>query len=75
MVRCITTGTGPKGAVIVCETPEGDVVLKARKIAPYKYDVYSEYPRGEFKTVMYAGNIRLLREKIEEWLEHELSKR
>lgn len=71
MVRCVETGRGVKGSVFVCETPKGDIILKARKIAPYKYDIYSEHPRGEYKTVIYARNRRELRRKIEEWLEHE----
>ena len=35
-IRCVETGRGPEGSVFVCWTPEGDVVLKARKLAPYK---------------------------------------
>ena len=73
-VRCITTGKGEKGAVIVCETPEGDVIVKAVKTAPGKYDVYSEMPSKKYKTVILAPNTRELRKRVEEWIEHETSK-
>ena len=73
-VRCIETGRGPEGSVFVCSTPVGDIVLKAKKTAPYKYDIYSEYPRGKYKTVMYASSRSVLRRQIEEWLEYLLSK-
>ena len=69
-VRCIETGRGPKGSTYVCETPEGSIVLKAVKTAPYKYDVYSEYPRGRFKTVIRARRRGEVRRRIEEWLEY-----
>ncbi|RLG50037.1 MAG: hypothetical protein DRN90_00240 [Thermoproteota archaeon] len=69
-VRCTETGRGSKGSVFVCWTPKGDIVLKARKVAPYKYDIVSEYPLGRFKVTMYAPNRRDLRKRIEEWLEH-----
>jgi len=68
-IRCVETGRGPEGSVFVCWTPEGDVVLKARKLAPYKYDVFSEFPYMKYKTVMYASRRAELRRKIEEWLE------
>ena len=73
-VRCTETGRGSKGSVFVCWTPRGDVVLKAKKVAPNKYDVFSEYPYGEYKTVMYAPNRRELRKRIEDWLEYLLGK-
>ena len=69
VVRCVETGRGSKGSIFVCWTPRGDVILRAKKVAPYKYDVYSELPRGEFKTIMFAPNRSMLRERIEEWLE------
>ncbi len=69
MIRCVETGRGAKGSIFVCWTPRGDVVLRAEKTSPYKYDVYSVLPRGEYKTIMYATNRRELRRKIEEWLE------
>ena len=72
-VRCIETGRGSKGSVFVCWTPRGDVVLKARKVAPYKYDIFSEYPYGKYKTVLYAPNRSELRKRIEEWLSFKLS--
>jgi len=75
MVRCTETGRGPKGSIFVCWTPRGDIVLRAKKIAPYKYDIYSELPPGEYKTVLYAPNRRELRKRIEEWLEHILGKK
>ncbi len=75
MVWCVTTGKGVKGAIIVCETPIGDVGLKCLKVAPYKYSVYSEYPPGRFKTVMRARNVEDLRKQIQEWLSHELEGR
>jgi len=73
-IRCIETGRGPKGSIFVCWTPRGDVILKAKKVAPYKYDVFSEVPFGEYKTVMYAPDRRTLRRRIEEWLEHLLTR-
>ena len=73
MVRCITTGKGVKGAIIVCESPIGDVGFRCLKIAPYKYSVYSEYPPSRFKTVMYTSGVSDLRAKIQSWLEYELS--
>ena len=72
-VRCIETGRGSKGSVFVCMTPRGDIVLKAKKVAPYKYDILSEYPYGEYKTVLYAPNRSELRKRIEEWLSFKLS--
>ena len=72
MIRCVEIGRGAKGSIFVCATPRGDIVIRARKIAPYKYDIYSELPRGKYKTVMYAINRRVLRKKIEEWLSWEL---
>jgi len=73
-VRCTETGRGPKGSVFVCWTPQGDVVLKARKTAPRKYEVFSELPYRKYATTMYAPNRRILRRKIEEWLESLLGK-
>jgi len=49
-------------------------IRKARKIAPNKYDIYSEYPRGKYKTVMYASSRFILRRQIEDWLEYLLTK-
>ncbi len=72
MARCIVTGKGSKGAVIVCETRIGDVVLKAVKTAPHKYTVHAETPRIHLSTTIYAANERELRRRIEEWIEHEL---
>ena len=72
-VFCTETGKGPKGSIFVCWTPRGDIVLRARKIAPYKYDVFSEVPFGKYKISMYAPNRRELRKRIEEWLESLLS--
>ncbi len=69
LVRCTETGRGPEGSIFVCWTPRGDIVLKAKKTAPFKYDIYSEYPRGKYKTIIYAPNRRELRKRIEEWLE------
>lgn len=71
-MRCIEVGRGSKGSIFVCaRTPdEPGIVLRARKIGPYKYDIYSEFPRGKYKTVMYAPNRGELRKRIEEWLEH-----
>mgnify|MGYP005635524967 CR=1 FL=1 len=71
-VMCIEVGRGPLGSLFVCSTPQGDVILKAKRIGPYKYDVFSESPRGRYKTIMYASTRRELRRKLEEWLRHEL---
>ena len=69
MARCIVTGRGVKGAMITCETQIGYIAFRALKVGPYRYDVYSEYPRGRFKTVIYARNYTQLRRRIEEWLD------
>jgi len=70
IVHCVETGRGPKGSIFVCWTPRGDIVLRAKKIAPHKYDIFSEVPFGEYKTTMYATDRRTLRRRIEEWLEN-----
>ncbi len=69
-IRCVETGRGEKGSVFVCWTPRGDVILRARKLAPYKYGITSEVPLGRYKTIMYAPDRRELRKRIEEWLEY-----
>lgn len=72
--RCITTGKGEKGAVFVCETSRGDIVIKALKTAPGKYDVYSEVPNKKYKTVILAPNITELRKRVAEWLDYEIKR-
>jgi len=67
-VRCTEVGRGTLGSIYVCETPVGRVQLRAKRIAPYKYDIYSEIPVGKYKTTMYARNRDTLRRYIEEWL-------
>ena len=69
-VFCVETGRGPKGSIFVCQTPKGDVVLRARKEAPYLYSVRSEVPWGTYKITLRARTRRELREKIEEWMSH-----
>ena len=68
-VFCTETGRGPKGSIFVCWTHKGDIVLRARKIGPNKYDIFSESPPGKYKIIMYASNRRDLRKRIEDWLE------
>jgi len=71
-VRCVETGRGPKGSVFVCWTPRGDVVLKAKKVGSYKYDVFSEVPHGEYKATIYASSRSELRRRIEGFLNNVL---
>jgi len=71
-VRCTEVGRGVKGSIYVCETPAGRIQLRAIRVAPYKYDVYSEIPAGAYKTTMYARNRSVLRRQIEEWLSFKL---
>ena len=68
-VFCTETGRGPKGSIFVCWTSQGDVVLRAKKVGPNKYDVFSEVPYGKYKITMYASDRRDLRRKLEDWLE------
>ena len=72
-IRCIITGRGPKGAVIVCDTPKGDIVLKAKKVGGQRYDVYSEVPYMKYKTTIYANRPGVLRRNVQEWLSWVLS--
>lgn len=67
-VRCTTTGWGSKGAVIVCDTPEGTITFKALKLEPGKYEVYSEYPPRRYQYIITAPRVKDIRRRLEELL-------
>jgi len=67
---CTETGRGTRGSIFVCDTPEGDIIFKVKKIDAYKYSVLSEHPLGKYKTLFYASNRGELKRKLEEWLKH-----
>ena len=71
-VRCITTGKGSKGAVFVCSSPSGDVVVHARKVAPYKYRITATLRRKHLETTIYSPTIRTLRRRVEDWVKYKL---
>lgn len=71
MVRCVETGRGSKGSVFVCDVEGvGDIIIRALKVAPYKYRLAVENRRHRhlLPITILARNRSTLRRRIEEYL-------